>query len=565
MFRVVVFSSGSPAAIGRLAQRIQQEVPDTGVCGILLERRPAKTFQKRIFTVSKKLKDKDFLKYAGGRILRGGIATGTGIGNAMLQFVHGSRPVQRTDDSIRVICGALGCRHLVTTDCHGAEALNFVRSLNADLGIVYGTRILKPSLFSIPRLGSINIHKRKVPDYRGGGPVGLWEMLDGQPEIGVTVHEVEEKLDAGAVVNAETIAIDPFDSLNSLAVKAHVVANDLLVRSVADYANNSVMRVAQVGESRMFRNPSPQQLRRYERKLALRRAPFQPKRGRRAITLVAKSVLGFPAALCRNWSRRVQGRFPVMILFHHLIADRKHLLGISTDHFMRHVDFLRRHYQIASLHDAIRMLQNNAVRRPTVVLTVDDGYSDNFLTLRAIRQRLDVPMTMFVSTDIVNRQGRFPHDVRHGNEGWSPLTWDQLRQMQREGFEIGSHTRTHFDCGSSDVSALYDEIEGSKHELQRQLGASIDFFSFPFGLPQNISAEAMNIALETYPYVFSAYGGSNFAPANGEVKHLRRCAHPNDLWELELTLQGVLEKEPEPLEFEITGIEPDEMAHRAAS
>ena len=57
----------------------------------------------------------------------------------------------------------------------------------------------------------------------------LWEMLDGQREIGVTVHEVEEKLDAGAVINAQTIPIEPFDNLTSLALKAHVVANDLLV------------------------------------------------------------------------------------------------------------------------------------------------------------------------------------------------------------------------------------------------------------------------------------------------------------------------------------------------
>ena len=209
-------------------------------------------------------------------------------------------------------------------------------------------------------------------------------------------------------------------------------------------------------------------------------------------------------------------------------------------------EFLRNYYQIVSLSEAIEMLRTNSVRRPTVVLTVDDGYGENFLTLRAIRERLSVPMTLFVSTEILNRQGQFPHDVRHGNEGWQPLSWDQLRQLQREGFEIGSHTRTHFDCGSTDVNVLYDEIAGSKYDLQRQLGIPIELFSFPFGLPANISAEAMKIALETYPYVFSAYGGSNFASMDGEVRHFKRWAHPNDIWELELALQGILEK-PHPV------------------
>src|SRR6185436_11363783 len=151
---------------------------------------------------------------------------------------------------------------------------------------------------------------------------------------------------------------------------------------------------------------------------------FKAKRGRPIPKLLAKSALGLPATMLRNWRRRSNRSFPVMILFHHLVADRQHMLGMSTAHFLRQVEFLRTHYQVVSLRDAIGMLRSNTVSRPTVVLTVDDGYGDNFLTLRAIRERLDVPMTLFVSTEIMNNQGRFPHDARHGNEGWNPLTWD---------------------------------------------------------------------------------------------------------------------------------------------
>ena len=54
----------------------------------------------------------------------------------------------------------------ITRDLHDAGSLEFVRSLGADLGLIYGTRILKPTLFTLPRRGSINIHKHRVPDYR---------------------------------------------------------------------------------------------------------------------------------------------------------------------------------------------------------------------------------------------------------------------------------------------------------------------------------------------------------------------------------------------------------------
>jgi peptidoglycan/xylan/chitin deacetylase (PgdA/CDA1 family) len=253
-----------------------------------------------------------------------------------------------------------------------------------------------------------------------------------------------------------------------------------------------------------------------------------------------RSALGLPLVAMRNWRARLRGRFPVTILFHHLVADRPHGLGISTEGFIRQIEFLRTFYGIVSMKDALASLVSGNVTAPTVVLTIDDGYRDNFLTLRAIREVLDVPMTLFVSTGIVSAGSRFPHDVRHGNEGFEPLTWDQVVRLRKDGFEIGSHTRTHFDCGSRDVARLRDEIVGSKQDLEEYLGERIEMFSFPFGLRQNMSPEAVAIAAQNYRYVFSAYGGNNFVSG----QHLKRWAQPNDLWELELMIQGMLEFEP---------------------
>jgi peptidoglycan/xylan/chitin deacetylase (PgdA/CDA1 family) len=113
--------------------------------------------------------------------------------------------------------------------------------------------------------------------------------------------------------------------------------------------------------------------------------------------------------------------------------------------------------------------------------------------------------------------------------------------MQREGFEVGSHTRTHFDCGARDGARLADEILGSRRDLEQRLGVTIDAFSFPGGLPRNISQEATDLAAAAYPHVVSAFGGNN---PPGETRHLKRAFHVGDRWELELQLQGVLEREP---------------------
>lgn len=62
----------------------------------------------------------------------------------------------------------------------------------------YSQRI-KVSNLSTIRFGVYNIHFGKLPEYRGPSPV-FWQMKNGEPMIGVTIHKVVSKLDAGAII-----------------------------------------------------------------------------------------------------------------------------------------------------------------------------------------------------------------------------------------------------------------------------------------------------------------------------------------------------------------------------
>jgi hypothetical protein len=63
-------------------------------------------------------------------------------------------------------------------------------------------------------------------------------------------------------------------------------------------------------------------------------------------------------------------------------------------------------------------------------------------------------------------------------------------------------------------------------------------FSFPFGLAQNISVPAAEIACAHYENVFSAYGGGNFH--GDQQRIMKRGNFPFTVWELELQLQSAL-------------------------
>jgi peptidoglycan/xylan/chitin deacetylase (PgdA/CDA1 family) len=215
-------------------------------------------------------------------------------------------------------------------------------------------------------------------------------------------------------------------------------------------------------------------------------------------------------------------------------------MGVSTDQFFKEVKYLKKHYKIASLPEAIQMLREGKVPAPTVVLTFDDGYEDNYLGMRAVIESEEVPVTLFVCTRNVEEHRAFDHDLGRGESDFFPLTWDQLKEFERHGTVVGSHTRTHFDCGSFDEEVLREEIAGSRKDLQQRLGHDVPYFSFPWGCPKNMSSAALAIASECYPYLFAAYGGANEARDRAPVL-FKRVSWPESLLELELSLQGILD------------------------
>jgi peptidoglycan/xylan/chitin deacetylase (PgdA/CDA1 family) len=541
--RVVIFSSETPSRLDHLLWRLALDLPEITIAGVLYETpRPALPFAKRVRRAIGLLTDVHFVGFVFDQFLASVFRRLRTALDSGLRLLHAG---PREPNGPALTLDRLVAKWTdrapfhVTNDIHGPASLDFARQVDADLGLIYATRILKPVLFGTPRRGSINIHKHKLPDYRGSGASGLWELRDNCDCQTVTVHRVVEAVDAGAIVGERTFRIEPFDTLQSIQLKADVIGADLIVDVLRDEHLGRVVERPQPPGGQLHKGWARHRIYWIERAICRARPRWRPGLSRPVGKLIARLLL-LPAAAVRNWKWRRAKRFPIVVLFHHLTCDRPKFMAIPTAEFARHVRYLKRHYRIVSLQDAIGLLRQGDVAMPTVVLTFDDGYADNLLGLRAVAELERVPVTICVCTEHVSDRSELAHDIARGERGFRSMGWEDVLFLQRRGFTIASHTRTHFDCGHGDLRTLADEIAGSKRDLESVLGQPMEIFAFPKGRPANMSPLACELAVQHYPVVMSASGGANFGPMAPPI-HLQRSFHPDTLLELELQVQQLLD------------------------
>ncbi len=115
--------------------------------------------------------------------------------------------IRESQASLKEFADSLGIPFYYVENYHSQLAMDLLLGADADLGILYGTNIIKESVFSIPRLGSINLHQGLAPFYRGG-PTVFWELYNDEKELGITIHYVAAKVDTGDIILQKTLPLE---------------------------------------------------------------------------------------------------------------------------------------------------------------------------------------------------------------------------------------------------------------------------------------------------------------------------------------------------------------------
>lgn len=112
-----------------------------------------------------------------------------------------------------------------------------------------------------------------------------------------------------------------------------------------------------------------------------------------------------------------------------------------------------------------------------IVITFDDGYRDLYTEGLAIMKQCGFTGTLFLATDrIRNTPMRY--------EGVDYLTWQDVRELHAQGFQLGSHTVTHADLRSLEPEQIEYELGYSKEVIEQEVGEAVESFSYPFSFPE---------------------------------------------------------------------------------
>ena len=446
------------------------------------------------------------------------------------QLLHQAFP----DRSLAKLAARRGFPLFAAGNLNGAEAMKYLRSVDADLGIVLGTRILKRGTFSIPKQGSINLHKGKVPEYRGMPP-GFWELYDGASSAGVTIHFVDDGLDTGDVLGTAEISIHAKETPESLRRKLDAEGIRLMAGVVEQIALGVAVRRPQPKTAHPARTrPTRQQTIELARRLPHWRR-FSD--SRQAVKTAAWLAIyhGGLYTLVRSLRK---GRSRGAILLYHRVNDiSEDVLTASTQRFAEHLVTLRHYYRVTATEGIVEQIGKSApLESGTVAIHFDDCYRDVRTCAAPLLAAAGAPAMAFVSSGFVDTDRVFCHDQEkypHRHENFQSR---DLRELPGLGVSVAAHTVNHVDLGAVSLEQARIEVEESGRQLEQTISAPVRMFSFPFGRLDNIREEVRAIVVKAgYSALFSAHGG--FIDENTSLFDIPRIGVSSDHSPLALMME----------------------------
>ncbi|MCR4345083.1 MAG: polysaccharide deacetylase family protein [Candidatus Scalindua sp.] len=200
--------------------------------------------------------------------------------------------------------------------------------------------------------------------------------------------------------------------------------------------------------------------------------------------------------VCRNKTNK---KGLTILTYHSISNEIEPDETVTPEEFEKQLQYIKENYKVISLEEAVEYIQTDIEKiSGSIVITFDDGYSDNYRYAYPLLNKHNFPATIFLISDFINdKEGKY-------------LSQSQIHEMKSNNISFGSHTVSHRILTGLRSEEIIREIRGSKDILESQLGLKINSFAYPVGTMVDFNDEIIKtVKASKYAYACSNVYGIN--------------------------------------------------------
>ena len=234
------------------------------------------------------------------------------------------------------------------------------------------------------------------------------------------------------------------------------------------------------------------------------------------------------------YRRNIKKQYRNIVLTYHRIRDDKSNpnITVSTNSFIKQIDYLVIHFTIKSVPDIINAIQAKTIlKKDCVAISFDDGFRDNYDNAFSILKQKQIPAIIFPVTKFINNDEEY-------------LNIQQIQKMNQNDITFGCHTHSHPILSELSTIDVHEEITNSKDILENILNEKITFFAYPKGKSHHFNAETINVLKDSgFKAAFTTENG--VISVNSDIYRLRRIGiRECPLFGFKTRISGIFESRP---------------------
>ena len=149
------------------------------------------------------------------------------------------RGLQVNESAVKKYAVAHGIPVLQPVKLKDPEFLSALAALKADIFVVVAFRMLPEEVWSMPPMGTFNLHAALLPQYRGAAPIN-WAVINGEKITGVTTFMIDKDIDTGGIIYREDCRIQPDDTAGTLHDRLMEIGSKLVLDTIEAIIQHTV-------------------------------------------------------------------------------------------------------------------------------------------------------------------------------------------------------------------------------------------------------------------------------------------------------------------------------------